>query len=68
MDQVDYVNGEQDHAAEEVESSPRPRQLPSDLPTSLDDRRAPASFDPGVEVYDAWQGRMLSSRSSECGC
>lgn len=40
------------------EESPRPRQLPSDLPTSLDDRRAPATFDTGVEVYDAWQGKL----------
>lgn len=57
MDAVEDIKAEQEHAAEEVESSPRSRQLPSDLPTSLDDRRAPASFNPGVEVYDAWQGR-----------
>ncbi|KAI9725158.1 MAG: hypothetical protein M1828_003500 [Chrysothrix sp. TS-e1954] len=34
---------------------PQPRQLPDDLPKSLNDRKA-TRFDPGVEVYDAWQG------------
>ncbi|KAJ9667859.1 hypothetical protein H2201_002045 [Coniosporium apollinis] len=36
----------------------KPRQLPSDLPTSLDDRRAPASgFGEETEYYDAWAGQ-----------
>lgn len=36
--------------------------LPSDLPTSLDDRRY-THYDPGVEVYDAWQGMSASLMS-----
>lgn len=42
--------------SEPEEELPRVRQLPADLPTSLDDRRAPAALDTGIEVYDAWQG------------
>lgn len=37
----------------------KPRQLPSDLPTSLDDRRAPVSgLGEETEYYDAWAGRF----------
>lgn len=32
------------------------RQLPSDLPTSLDDRRNVNIMNDEVEIYDAWQG------------
>ncbi|KAF2012349.1 hypothetical protein BU24DRAFT_353607 [Aaosphaeria arxii CBS 175.79] len=35
----------------------KPRQLPSDLPTSLDDRRAPPTIGEETEIYDAWQGQ-----------
>ena len=35
----------------------KPRQLPDDLPKSLNDRKA-ARFNPSVEVYDAWQGSI----------
>lgn len=35
----------------------RPRQLPNDLPKTLDDRR-PVQVDTGIEVYDAWQGML----------
>ena len=36
-----------------------PRKLPSDLPTSLDDRRVTSSYGGETEFYDAWQGRTL---------
>lgn len=37
------------------------RSLPSDLPTSLDDRRSvPDQYKPETEMYDAWQGEILS--------
>jgi hypothetical protein len=36
---------------------PKPRQLPPDLPTSLDDRRAPQVMAEETEMYDAWQGQ-----------
>ncbi|KAI9799218.1 MAG: hypothetical protein M1825_004861 [Sarcosagium campestre] len=48
------------HSDEEngFEDAPqRPRQLPSDLPTSLDDRRHVPRFEPPTEMYDAWQGQ-----------
>lgn len=32
------------------------RQLPADLPTSLDDRRTPTLPGTETEIYDAWQG------------
>jgi len=35
---------------------PRPRQLPLDLPTSLDDRREVHIMAAETEMYDAWQG------------
>ncbi|ROT39373.1 hypothetical protein SODALDRAFT_323766 [Sodiomyces alkalinus F11] len=36
----------------------KPRQLPADLPKSLDDRRSrPADFVPETEMYDGWQGQ-----------
>lgn len=56
MDSVELSDGEQGRARLNHEAGKNPRQLPPDLPTSLDDRRAPATFDPGIEVYDAWQG------------
>jgi hypothetical protein len=50
-----------DHPTEEESTSspeePRPRQLPADLPTSLDDRRkVDPIFGEEAEIYDAWQG------------
>jgi hypothetical protein len=35
---------------------PKPRQLPADLPTSLDDRRTVSIMNEETEIYDAWQG------------
>jgi hypothetical protein len=51
---------------------PQPRQLPPDLPTSLDDRREPRNREE-MEVYDAWQGEwtlqlpILGPRIVEAG-
>lgn len=36
----------------------KPRQLPPDLPKSLDDRQPVANFGGETEMYDAWQGRV----------
>jgi hypothetical protein len=33
-----------------------PRQLPADLPTSLNDRRQTVPVFTETEVYDGWQG------------
>ncbi|GAB7360934.1 hypothetical protein MBLNU230_g0918t1 [Neophaeotheca triangularis] len=35
----------------------KPRELPPDLPTSLDDRKTFAGHDQETEYYDAWQGQ-----------
>ncbi len=34
----------------------KPRQLPDDLPRSLNDRRSVPTFTAETEIYDAWQG------------
>lgn len=34
----------------------KPRVLPSDLPTSLDDRRRAPEYAGETEMYDGWQG------------
>lgn len=34
----------------------KPRELPLDLPRSLDDRRSYPSYNQETEYYDAWQG------------
>ena len=38
------------------DEAPRPRQLPRDLPKSLDDRRPVRNYAGETEMYDAWQG------------
>lgn len=42
----------------------RSKPLPPDLPTSLDDRRAPREPVPETEMYDGWQGTQRTSMSS----
>ena len=37
----------------------KPRQLPDDLPKSLDDRRSFPTYGAETEMYDAWQGMLL---------
>ena len=39
----------------------KPRQLPSDLPTSLNDRRSVPVFNQETEIYDAWAGMIYSA-------
>jgi len=44
---------------EEVETlTPQRKVLPTDLPLSLDDRKAPRGYDDETEFYDAWQGGL----------
>jgi hypothetical protein len=38
---------------------PRPKELPADLPKSLNDRRAVPEFTTETEMYDAWQGASI---------
>ena len=51
-------NREPDDRDEEglEEKAPQRRQLPRDLPKSLDDRRPVHSYAGETEMYDAWQG------------
>ncbi|KAK2740186.1 hypothetical protein FQN57_006197 [Myotisia sp. PD_48] len=35
----------------------KPRALPADLPTSLDDRRSFPTYQSETEIYDGWQGQ-----------
>ncbi|ODH13940.1 hypothetical protein ACO22_06775 [Paracoccidioides brasiliensis] len=46
-----------DKEEEEEDIAHKPRQLPDDLPTSLDDRRSVLTFPAETEMYDAWQGQ-----------
>lgn len=58
MDIGDPNGGESDGV--ERETQPKPRQLPTDLPRSLDDRRNVSThYTPETEMYDAWQGSCL---------
>ena len=36
-----------------------PRELPSDLPRSLNDRRRAPAYSGETELYDAWQGAYI---------
>lgn len=45
----DFEEAQEDHVA-------RPRELPNDLPRSLDDRQNFSSYNQETEYYDAWQG------------
>ncbi len=49
--------GTDDYVLANPASESRQVQLRADLPTSLDDRK-PMTFEPVVEVYDAWQGAL----------
>jgi hypothetical protein len=51
----------QDHAHDDdqqgFEEQPKPRELPADLPRSLDDRKPFSAYgNVETEYYDAWQG------------
>lgn len=42
------------------EKPQNPRDLPADLPKSLDDRRnVPVDYVPETEMYDGWQGQLV---------
>ncbi|KAL9623543.1 MAG: hypothetical protein Q9160_002224 [Pyrenula sp. 1 TL-2023] len=44
-----------DHDAGEDQHHSQARQLPDDLPKSLDDRRTVSNYGQETEIYDAWQ-------------
>lgn len=45
-----------DSPSEDEEPVQKPRELPADLPRSLDDRRNFPSYKAETEYYDVWQG------------
>ncbi|KAL1586000.1 hypothetical protein WHR41_04907 [Cladosporium halotolerans] len=46
-----------DSPSEDGEPVQKPRELPADLPRSLDDRKSFPSYNQETEYYDAWQGQ-----------
>ena len=54
------LEGQDEHYESAEEAPVRPRELPPDLPKSLDDRRAPRSYGGETEMYDGWQGMQES--------
>ena len=56
MDIGDRSREHEDAEATSDDEVRHPRQLPRDLPTSLDDRRPVRSYVGETEMYDAWQG------------
>jgi hypothetical protein len=51
-----------DSRSEDESPLPRPRQLPLDLPRSLDDRKSVPAYTQETEYYDAWQGEKLPDK------
>lgn len=54
--QVEQPEEEQEEESDEGWNMPR--ELPLDLPRSLDDRRTYTGFGEETEYYDAWQGQQ----------
>lgn len=53
VEAIEHDIEEFEEAQEHVE---KPRELPPDLPRSLDDRKNFRSYNEETEYYDAWQG------------
>ncbi|KAI9786737.1 MAG: hypothetical protein M1835_002982 [Candelina submexicana] len=54
MEPEEIHSGEEDDFGD---APKKPRQLPDDLPKSLDDRRTIPGYGDETEMYDAWQGQ-----------
>lgn len=51
------------------DDQPKPRELPADLPRSLDDRKAFSGYgNVETEYYDAWQGMQLPDLYHHAPC
>jgi hypothetical protein len=48
-----------DSPSEDDEPVLKPRELPLDLPRSLDDRKSVPGYNQETEYYDAWQGEPI---------
>lgn len=60
-DEQEHNGAEEAEEFEEEDAPARPRELPADLPRSLDDRRTVPSYGEETEYYDAWQGTKAMS-------
>lgn len=59
MDIGDAYDGDDGGFGYGEEGKKRPRELPDDLPKSLNDRKSvPTHFPIETEMYDAWQGML----------
>lgn len=67
-DEAEHVRNSEDYEHDDFEDAQqhvqKPRELPADLPRSLDDRKNFPSYAQETEYYDAWQGKL--SRSKSC--
>lgn len=59
-DEYDIGNGHEQEQEQEDDEESAPRELPPDLPRSLDDRKNFPSYSQETEYYDAWQGTARS--------
>jgi len=57
-DENDIGNGRYEEGEGDDHSPQKPRELPPDLPRSLDGRKNYSSYNQETEVYDAWQGEI----------
>ena len=55
-EEVDADSPTREEFEEAQEHVHKPRELPADLPRSLDDRKNFRSYNEETEYYDAWQG------------
>lgn len=53
----DIGDGHDEEGEYEQASPPKQRQLPADLPRSLDDRQNFPSYSQEQEYYDGWAGK-----------
>ncbi len=67
MDPGERTGTDDEYVLAKPALEPRQVQLPTDLPTSLDNRK-PMTFEPGVDVYDAWQGASSDFLHAEFLC
>lgn len=49
---------EEEEEESDDEYAQKPRELPADLPRTLDDRKNFNSYNQETEYYDAWQGEQ----------
>ena len=56
MDPVDLHSGEEEEGNGAESPRRKARELPLDLPRSLDDRKTVPAFNSETEIYDAWNG------------